>query len=146
VALIEDQDIVYREAAVPGSMPPSPPAAPTDEGFRRRVETDATLLFRYSALTFNGHRIHYDRDYALGVEGYPGLVVHGPLIATLLADLAQRQRDGAQLKRFAFKAISPLFDIHPFGVCGREETRDRLALWARNHEGGLAMQATAEFA
>ena len=80
---------------------------------------DPVLLFRYSALTFNGHRIHYDRSYVTGVEGYPGLIVHGPLIATLLLDLLRRKLPDAQVKRFSFKAVRPTFDIHPFTVCGK---------------------------
>ncbi|MDE2297022.1 MAG: acyl-CoA dehydrogenase, partial [Burkholderiales bacterium] len=102
-----------------------------------------------SALTFNGHRIHYDRSYVTEVEGYPGLIVHGPLIATLLVDLVRRERPGARLRAFTFKAASPLFDIHPFSVCGRPEGNAAdagIALWARNHEGQLAMQAHAELA
>jgi 3-methylfumaryl-CoA hydratase len=108
---------------------------------------DPVLLFRYSALTFNGHRIHYDRTYATEVEGYPGLVVHGPLIATLLVDLARREMPHALVRRFFFKAVRPLFDIHRFSVCGRRERgveAKQLALWARDHEGFLAMQASAE--
>ena len=80
---------------------------------------DPVLLFRYSALTFNGHRIHCDRPYATEVEGYPGLIVHGPLIATLLVDLVRRELPDARIRGFAFKAASPLFDIHPFMVCGK---------------------------
>jgi 3-methylfumaryl-CoA hydratase len=104
------------------------------------------LLFRYSALTFNGHRIHYDRRYVTEVEGYPGLIVHGPLIATLLVDLLSREHPGAVVRRFEFKALSPLFDLHPFTVCGRADGDKRFALWARNADGALAMQATAEIA
>jgi 3-methylfumaryl-CoA hydratase len=102
------------------------------------------LLFRYSALTFNGHRIHYDRSYVTEVEGYPGLIVHGPLIATLLIDLLRRERPQARVTRFAFTAKSPLFDLHSFDVCGRFDGERDVALWARNHQGALAMQASAE--
>ncbi len=145
VALREAHDIVYRGLPAPGA-PPAPPAAPTDEAFVREIVPDAVLLFRYSALTFNGHRIHYDRRYVTEVEGYPGLIVHGPLIATLLLDLLRRERPDAVVRRFEFKAVSPLFDIHPFAVCGRADGDRRFALWARNLEGGLAMQAIAEIA
>lgn len=141
LALTEEHDIVYRGAA-PGPQPGA--AAPANAAFTREIVPDPVLLFRYSALTFNGHRIHYDRSYATEVEGYPGLVVHGPLIATLLMDLARRERPALLPRRFSFKAVHPVFDIHPFAVCGREEAPGRLALWARDHEGRLAMQATLE--
>ena len=144
-AISEAHDIVYRGLPAPGSAA-TPPRAPTDETFARTVVPDDVLLFRYSALTFNGHRIHYDRRYVTEVEGYPGLVVHGPLIATLLLDLLRRERPTATVARFDFKAVSPLFDLHPFELCGRPDSERGFALWARNHEGGLAMQATAEVA
>jgi len=144
-AIDEEHDIVYRGLPAPGSAP-TPPRAPTDETFARTIAPDDVLLFRYSALTFNGHRIHYDRRYVTEVEGYPGLIVHGPLIATLLLDLLRRERPDARVVRFDFKAVSPLFDLQPFAVCGRADGERGFALWARNHEGGLAMQATAEVA
>ena len=146
VAITEEHDIVYRDHPQPGAQPPSPAAAPTDETFGRGIVPDPVLLFRYSALTFNGHRIHYDRSYVTEVEGYPGLIVHGPLIATLLLDLVRRELPGAHVRAFSFKAASPLFDIHPFTVCGKREADGHVALWARNHEGHLAMQARAELA
>lgn len=116
----------------------------TDEEFSRAIVPDPVLLFRYSALTFNGHRIHYDRSYVTEVEGYPGLIVHGPLVATLLADLVRRELPGASMRAFSFKAASPLFDIDPFTLCGKREADGSVALWARNHEGALAMHAHAE--
>jgi 3-methylfumaryl-CoA hydratase len=146
VAVTEAHDIVYRDPPSADAPPATPRAAPDDEAFSRQIVPDPVLLFRYSALTFNGHRIHYDRSYVTGVEGYPGLIVHGPLIATLLLDLLRRERPEATVRRFAFKAMSPIFDIHPFAVCGRAEGDRGFALWARNHEGALAMQATAEIA
>ena len=121
-----------------------PAPAPSDERFARQIVPDDVLLFRYSALTFNGHRIHYDRRYASEAEGYPGLIVHGPLIATLLVDLLRRERPEATLARFDFKALSPLFDLDAFSVCGRPDGERRFALWARSAEGALAMQASAE--
>ena len=139
----EEHDIVYRELAAPGAAAPETPAAPINEGFAREVRPDDVLLFRYSALTFNGHRIHYDRRYATAVEGYPGLVVHGPLIATLLLDLLRRELPLARVASFSFKAVSPLFDGRPFTLCGRCDGERRIALWARNDAGGLAMQASA---
>ena len=146
VAIVEEHDIVYRDAPQPGAAAPTPQAAPTDETFSRRIVPDPVLLFRYSALTFNGHRIHYDRSYVTEVEGYPGLIVHGPLIATLLMDLLRRRLPRAVIKHFSFTAKSPLFDLHPFDICGRFDGERQATLWARNHQGALAMQAAAELA
>jgi 3-methylfumaryl-CoA hydratase len=103
------------------------------------------MLFRFSALTFNGHRIHYDRSYVTQTEGYPGLVVHGPLIATLLVDLWRHQHPEATLTHFAFKALRPTFDIHRFTVCGQPTGQGQADLWARDHEGWLTMQAQAQW-
>ena len=149
IALTEEHDIVYRDNPPPataGAPAAAPPPAPAGEQYAREIVPDPVLLFRYSALTFNGHRIHYDRSYVTGVEGYPGLIVHGPLIATLLVDLLRRQLPGSRLRRFRFKAVRPIFDIHRFHVCGREEGERGHALWARDHEGALAMEASAELA
>jgi len=143
VALTEEHDIVYRADPEAGALPPTPLPAPTNEDFGRTITPDPVLLFRYSALTFNGHRIHYDRSYVTEVEGYPGLIVHGPLIATLLVDLLRRELPNAVLTQFDFKAASPLFDLHPFSVCGRREAEGSVLLWARNHLGELAMNARA---
>jgi len=142
VALTEEHDIVYRDlsAAATGTRPP----APDDAVWQRVIHPDDVLLFRYSALTFNGHRIHYDRRYATEVEGYPGLIVHGPLIATLLIDLVRSNLPQAKVMRFEFRAVSPLFDTEPFSVCGKPESDGRtIRLWAENSGGGLAMTATA---
>jgi len=144
VAIREEHDIVYREEARPGAPAPEPRVARTDESFSREIIPDPVLLFRYSALTFNGHRIHYDRTYVTEVEGYPGLIVHGPLIATLLVDLLRRNLPDAKVRKFSFRAVRPLFDIHRFTVCGFRDDGDQVALWARDHEGWLAMEAHAE--
>ncbi len=142
VALAEEHDIVYRDLAGAGAGTPAP--APDDVVWQRIIHPDDVLLFRYSALTFNGHRIHYDRRYATEVEGYPGLVVHGPLIATLLVELVRANRPQARVMRFEFRAVSPLFDTEPFTVCGKPESDGRtIRLWAENSGGGLAMTATA---
>ena len=143
VALSEEHDIVYRENPRTDAPVPKPTPAPAGETFSREIVPDPVLLFRYSALTFNSHRIHYDRSYATEVEGYPGLIVHGPLIATLLVDLLRRSLPDAKISRFSFRAVRPLFDIHRFTVCGRAEGK-RVALWSRDHEGYLSMQASAE--
>jgi 3-methylfumaryl-CoA hydratase len=145
LALTEEHDIVYRGLAPPGSERGQVGAAPESSGsaaWTRRIVPDDVLLFRYSALTFNSHRIHYDRRYVTEVEGYPGLVVHGPLLATLLIDLLRRNRPDAFVRRFEFRAMAPLFDIAPFDVCGRPE-EGRCTLWARGIDGALAMRATA---
>lgn len=143
-ALTEFHDIVYREAAQPGDAPPPPQAAPASAAWRRQWVPDDVLLFRYSALTFNGHRIHYDRRYVTEVEGYPGLIVHGPLIATLLLDLLRHQLPEAEVTRYEFRAVWPLFDTHPFFVCGEPQADGKtFHLWAQDHEGWLAMDATA---
>jgi len=144
--LTEEHDIVYRDLPAPDAEARPPELAPTDESTVRQVVPDPVLLFRYSALTFNGHRIHYDRSYASGVEGYPGLIVHGPLIATLLVDEALRRRPGLVVRRFAFKAVQPLFDIHPFALCCRFGSGAGIDLWARGHDGRLAMSAQLEAA
>jgi len=149
LALTEEHDIVYREKPRAEAPVPDPQVASEEEDFAREIVPDPVLLFRYSALTFNGHRIHYDRPYATDIEGYPGLIVHGPLIATLLLDLLRREMPRGQVRRFYFKALRPLFDIHRFTVCGRRErgtNTKQVTLWARDHEGFLAMQASAELA
>lgn len=142
-ALTEEHDIVYRDSPAADAPAGKPTPAPLDEDFAREIVPDPVLLFRYSALTYNGHRIHYDRNYATEVEGYPGLIVHGPLIATLLLDLLRRQRPEAIVTTFEFKAVGSLFDVHPFSVCGKEEGAGTWRLWARDHTGALAMQALA---
>jgi 3-methylfumaryl-CoA hydratase len=146
LALTEEHDIVYRAAAQPGDPVPPPQAAQQDAAWSREIVPDDVLLFRYSALTFNGHRIHYDRRYVTEVEGYPGLIVHGPLIATLLVDLARRHHPQATFDTFSFKAVRPTFDLHPFRVRGRPSADGKGAqLWAQDHEGWLTMQAEATF-
>ncbi len=143
----EEHDIVYRENAAPGAAAPAPPNAPTDAQFTRTVTPDPVLLFRYSALTFNSHRIHYDQPYVTGVEGYPGLIVHGPLLATLMLDNLRRAHPVRQVAAFSFRAVSPVFDIAPFDVCGAlAEEGSSARLWVQHAGGGLAMEATATLA
>jgi 3-methylfumaryl-CoA hydratase len=121
---------------------PPPTAAPAAAAWQRTLVPDDVLLFRYSALTFNGHRIHYDRQYVTQVEGYPGLVVHGPLIATLLLDLLRREAPDAEVAAFRFKAVRPTFDGQPMRVNGQREG-NTVRLWAQDHAGWLTMDATA---
>jgi 3-methylfumaryl-CoA hydratase len=147
VAVVEEHDIVYRENPKPGEAAPAPQTPPSGSAWTREIRPDDTLLFRYSALTFNGHRIHYDRRYATEVEGYPGLVVHGPLIATLLLDLLRRNLADTNVTSLSFRAIRPLFDMAPFSVCGKVAPEGKTAqLWAVDSEGWLAMDATAGLA
>jgi 3-methylfumaryl-CoA hydratase len=151
LALSEEQDLVYRAAEPPGAPAATRTGAPAtvpgptaaDALWSRVVRPDEVLLFRYSALTFNGHRIHYDRRYVTEEEGYPGLIVHGPLIATLLADLACSAFRDQVLREFTFRASAPLFDLAPFRIHGRPAGDGRLELWAETPEGSLAMHATA---
>lgn len=143
VALTEFHDIVYRDLAKPDDVAPPPKPAPATSAWAARWVPDDVLLFRYSALTFNGHRIHYDRKYVTEMEGYPGLVVHGPLVATLLLDLLRHKLPDAEVARFEFRAVRPVFDIHPFSVCGEPQPDGKtFRLWAKDHEGWLSMEAT----
>ncbi len=141
LALLEEQDIVYRGAPTDNAAPPTMPA-PAESQWSRSVDPDSVLLFRYSALTFNSHRIHYDRDYCVYVEGYPGLVVHGQLTATLLLEALRDHVPERAVKNFSFRSVTALFDHQPFQVEGRIDGNEA-TLWALNDEGNLAMQATA---
>ena len=143
-AITEEHDIVYRDLPAPGAPAAAPKSAPPNPRWSRTIHPDPVLLFRYSALTFNGHRIHYDRSYVTEVEGYPGLIVHGPLIATLLVDLVRRELPGTRIARFSFRALAPLFDTDSFAVCGAPAADGAtINLWAQNSRGELAMQAEA---
>ena len=145
LAVSEDQDIVYREAPDPKRPTPAPEAAPPDGPWRRAVTPDPVMLFRYSALTYNGHRIHYDHPYVTRVEGYPGLIVHGPLLATLLLDLVRREHPHAVLERFSFRATAPVFDTASFVLSGDPKADGRgAALWIKRADGALAMRAEAK--
>ena len=143
LALAESQDIVYRDVPQPGAAPPAAQPAPADPHWTRRIDPDPVLLFRYSALTFNGHRVHYDRPYAMAEEGYPGLVVHGPMIATLLLHELLARHPGADVAAFRFRAVRPIFDIAPFFVCGSLSADGIAHLFARDETGALCMDATA---
>ena len=141
VVLTDEHDIVYRGEA-PLAAPPVP--APGDAPWEREIHPDPLLLFRYSAVTFNGHRIHYDHPYVTQVEGYPGLVVHGPLIATLLVDLLRRSLPSVTLTGYRFRALRPVFDTANFFACGVPDDANRSArLWTRDAEGAMTMEATA---
>jgi len=149
VAIAEEHDIVYRgvppkDAAAAARPENSPP--PGKLVWKRSVTPSIAMLFRYSALIFNAHRIHYDRDYVTKGEGYPGLIVHGPLIATLLMDLCRRQAPDRVLSRFDYRAQSPLFDSGQFTVAGEPAADGATArLWALDGAGSVAMAAEAGF-
>lgn len=143
LAIVETQDLVYREAASATDAAPPLKPAPRDEAWSRTIEPSPALLFRYSALTFNAHRIHYDLPYAREVEHYPGLVVHGPLSATLLMELLRENQPKGELRTFTFRAVCPLCDVAPFSVCGRPDGPARFLLWTRDAEGAVTMEASA---
>ncbi|MFC0219366.1 MaoC family dehydratase N-terminal domain-containing protein [Pseudochelatococcus lubricantis] len=141
--ITERQDIVYRDAGSPKPAPTAAPAAAPEGAHRRLIVPTTTLLFRYSALTFNGHRIHYDAPYARDVEGYPGLVVHGPMQATMLLHLAA-DIGGRAPARFSFRSLSPLFDNADF-ILDAAEDGAALKLWTARVGGPVAMEAKAEW-
>jgi len=150
LAMTEQWDIVYRDNppadakdSSGGSGKTNP--APTDHQWIREITPDPVMLFRYSAVTFNGHRIHYDRKYVTEVEGYPGLIVHGPLTATFILELALDKNPGKALKTYNFQARAPLFDVAPFKVAGKPEDDGKASLWSITPEGNIGTLATAEF-
>lgn len=143
--IVEEQDIVYREATPAGTSAAKPERYDGEAQWSRSFEADTTLLFRYSALTFNGHRIHYDQSYARNEEGYPDLVVHGPLTATLLQHFAVEHGGGRRLSGFTFRGVNPLFVGRAFQLEGREDGAATLSVWARGPNGELAMSASASF-
>jgi 3-methylfumaryl-CoA hydratase len=153
VCVVDEQDLVYRGDGPPSAEPAPPAVAPSATAgpdaatpWQRVVPTDPVLLFRFSALTFNAHRIHYDETYAREAEGYPGLVVHGPLTAILLAELV-REHEARPLASFSFRAVAPLFggaDVHLHGTPSADGAS--VALEARRPDGTVAMTATAELA
>ncbi|PYN90347.1 MAG: acyl-CoA dehydrogenase [Candidatus Rokuibacteriota bacterium] len=147
LAIEEERHTVFREEVKAGERNQAPrrESPPSDAPWRRRVTPDPVLLFRFSALTFNSHRIHYDRAWAMEVEGYPGLVVHGPLTTTLLIDFARDQNSGRRIAAYSTQARAPLFDTAPFELRGRPTGNGRGSeLWAVTPEGTIAMSAEVE--
>lgn len=147
LAIEEERRTVFREEvkAGEGNQAPRREPAPDDVPWRRSIAPDPVLLFRFSALTFNSHRIHYDRPWATEREGYPALVVHGPLTSTLLIDFARDHIDGRPILSYETQARAPLFDTAPFELRGRPAADGRAALlWAVTPEGTVAMSARAE--
>jgi 3-methylfumaryl-CoA hydratase len=142
-AIRERQDIVYRDAASSQPAPQARPAAvPPPAQHRESHLADPVLLFRYSALTFNGHRIHYDRDYVTKVEGYPGLIFHGPLQASFIVELAARLRGGRPPRKFSYRGLQPLFEGSEFSI-NANETDAGMELWTANSAGQPTMKGTA---
>ena len=144
-ALVEEHDIVYREAAKPGEAAREPKPAPADATWSKKIMPDPVLLFRFSALTFNGHRIHYDQPYVTGTEGYPGLIVHGPLMGMLQIELARRSnpdRIPSQLR--VPRAVAGLGGS-AFTVQARREADGSVTTWIANAKGGLAQQGKTTF-
>ncbi|MEX2451283.1 MAG: MaoC family dehydratase N-terminal domain-containing protein [Rhodospirillales bacterium] len=153
LAVIDDQDIIYREAAKPkehgakADKPRKLPAPPGNALWRRMIVPHPALLFRYSAMVFNAHRIHYDYPYVTEVEGYPGLVVPGPLTAALLLDLFQRETLAAAVTKFDYRADAPLYANHPFVLCGEPAGAGKPAkVWTENHKGVPTMTGAVEAA
>jgi 3-methylfumaryl-CoA hydratase len=141
LVLTDEHDIVFRGES---SLAAKDTPAPGGEAWRREIRPDPVLLFRYSAVTFNSHRIHYDHPYVTGVEGYPGLVVHGPLIATLLVDLLRRNRPDTILRQYRFRALKPLYDTASFHTCGLPDEASRnCRLWTRDSQGAATFEAVA---
>lgn len=134
----------FSKNEVPAKESPVTPAPATQAQWSRTITPDPVLLFRYSALTFIGHRIHYDYPYTTAVEGYPGLVVHGPLQATMLLDLLRCELPQCAPKRFVFRAVSPLFCTGAFRVCGAPSDAGQYSLWIEDQHGRVTMQATVE--
>jgi 3-methylfumaryl-CoA hydratase len=145
VAFAEEQDIVYREAAKPGETQREPKPAPTDATWSKTIDANPVLLFLYSALTFNGHRIHYDYPYVTGAEGYPGLILHGPLLGTLQMELARRSNPTLAPRTFEFRALAPVFSGAPLSVHARREADGAVTTWIANAKGGLAQQGKVTF-
>lgn len=149
LALTEAASTVFREEVKAGAKSgvPERDPVPTDTPWRRTIEAHPVMLFRYSAITFNPHRIHYDRTYCMEVEGYPGLVVHGPFAQQCLLDLLRDSMPGRRIKTFAVRARAPLFDTAPFNVVGRPTPDGNGAeLWTVTPKGTIAAQATATLA
>lgn len=154
IAVIEEHDIVYRDAAKPGAGAPMKPGAasaapgkpaPADAAWRHEVMPDEAMLFRYSALIFNAHRIHYDIDYCRKEEGYPGLIVHGPLQTTLLLDLSRRYAE-KPVRKLDYRAVSPLFHNEKLRVGGIPAQDGTTAqLWTAGPSGNIAMAGTAYY-
>ena len=144
ICINEEHDIVYREKATSSSASAKLVEAPKEFDFSNDINPDPVLLFRYSALTFNGHRIHYDHPFCTETEGYDGLVVHGPLLATLLLDGLASYKPNYIVQNFEFRAMAPVFDHMKFKVRGKQVDTSEYSLWIEREDGSIAMNATAK--
>ena len=153
LAIIEEHDIVYRDTTSQVQIQTASKSTTTTQtqslnahhySFKVNFPVDEVALFRYSAITFNGHRIHYDRPYATQVEGYPGLIVHGPLLATLLIHTFQTQNPTKDISSFEFRAVNPVFDFNDFNICADVHTEDA-QLWIEKEQGQICMKAKVAF-
>lgn len=150
LAIVEEHDIVYREASnqVQTQASAEISTVKSDDSrnytYKRKFPIDTVSLFRYSAITFNGHRIHYDRPYATQIEGYPGLIVHGPLLATLLIHTFKKENPTKDISSFEFRAVNPVFDFNDFYICG-DIQQEKGELWIEKENGLVAMKAKISF-
>ena len=148
LSILEVHDVVYRGLEVEGGRSNRRPPAPVEtvSSAQKTLTPNEVMLFRYSALTFNAHRIHYDRRYAMDNEGYPGLLVQGPLTATLLADFVRELCPDEAFKKLEYRAVSPLFVNEPIAMYAKiAEDNSCVDVWAANPAGDLALKATVTF-
>lgn len=147
LAIVEEQDIVYRAASnQPQTLKAGTPIAVTEKPYtyKKSFPVNTTTLFRYSALTFNSHKIHYDRPYATETEGYPGLVIHGPLLATLLLHTFKQENSDKKISHFEFKAVNPVFDFNTFSIYGAVQS-NHAELWIEKSDGQIAMKGIVRY-
>ena len=146
LAIVEEQDIVDRDDPDPNAPTPTPQPAARTAPWARAFTPEPVVLFRFSALTFNGHRIHYDHPYVTEVEGYEGLVQNGGLTTLLVSELA-RLNSKRRIKSMASRNVRPLFAGHEFMVCGAPSADGSSAkMWVADHEGALGLSAEIQFA
>jgi 3-methylfumaryl-CoA hydratase len=146
LAVVEERDLVMLSEARAEAAPAKPPSAPAEAAWKQVVEPNPPLLFRFSAIRFNSHRIHYDRDYVTKVEKLPGLVVQSSLVSQLMVEMCRREVPGRQLSQFDFKSWRQIYDTGKFSIAGNPPQDGRGAeLWAIDSEGRVAMTATAKF-
>ena len=146
LAITEERGSVLREDAKPGEKQKAPRPAPTDATWSKTINPDPVLLFRFSALTFNPHRIHYDQPYVTAVEGYPGMLVHGPLMSLVQIELARRSNPGRRIATYSCRALAPVYANAPFSVHARAEADGSVTTWIGDPNGGMAQQGKVTFA
>jgi 3-methylfumaryl-CoA hydratase len=146
LAVTEERGSVFREDAKPGETQKAPRPAPTDATWSKTIDPDPVLLFRFSALTFNPHRIHYDHPYVTQVEGYPGLLVHGPLMSLAQIELARRSVPDRRVATYSCRALAPVYAGAPFTVNARAEPDGSVTTWIADRNGGMAQQGKVTFA